>query len=441
MSSLLDLLVRRATVITPAGAVLADLGVVEGKIAVLGPELLHVSAREEIDATGALLTPGMIDAHVHFNEPGRTTWEGFATGTAAAAAGGVTTVIDMPLNSSPATLTPEAFHAKQARAAAAVVKTRLWGGLTPGSLDQLPALHACGVVGFKAFMSASGIEDFARSDHATLRAGMRIIAGLPGMCLAVHAEDEALTARLGGEARAAGRGTPRDFAASRPIEAELLAIREVLDLAGETGCPLHIVHISCAEGLALVAEAKTRGVDVTAETCPHYLLLTVDDLERLGALAKCAPPLRAAADREALWAALARGQVDTIGSDHSPCPPAMKAGPFAEAWGGISGVQHSVPLLHTEAAARGVPAPLLADLLSAAPGRRFHLGADAGLVRVGAPADLCLLSPAGGAPISRASLRDRHRHSPYVGRPLAWSVARTWVDGREVFRAGQSISE
>lgn len=435
MISRLDLLLRHATVVAPSGAFIADLGVAEGKIAALEPALVNVSAHVEIDASGALLTPGMIDTHVHFNEPGRTAWEGFASGTAAAAAGGVTTVFDMPLNSSPATLTPEAFHAKRTCAAAhAVVKTRLWGGLTPGNLDQLAALHACGVVGFKAFMSNSGIDDFSRSDHATLRAGMRIIAGLPGMCLAVHAEDEALTARLAAEARAAGLGSPRDFAASRPIAAELRAIRDVLDLAGETGCPLHIVHVSCAEGLALVAEAKARGVKVTAETCPHYLILTVDDLERLGAVAKCAPPLRAAADREELWAALARGEVDTVGSDHSPCPPEMKAGPFADAWGGISGVQHTVPLLYGEAAARGVPYPRLAELLAATPARRFNLGPHTGLVRIGAPADLCLLRPACDAPITRESLRDRHRHSPYVGRPLAWQVAHTWVDGREVFR-------
>ena len=437
MSSRLDFIIRGATVLTPEGPIRADLGVAEGRIAALAPELIGVSAAAEVDARGCWLVPGMIDAHVHFNEPGRTAWEGFATGTAAAAAGGVTTVFDMPLNSSPATLTPAAYHAKRACAdAAAAVKVRLWGGLVPGNLDQLAALHACGVVGYKAFMSNSGIDEFARSDHATLRAGMKIIAGLPGMCLAVHAEDEALTAQLGAEARVAGRGAPRDFAASRPIEAELRAIRDVLELAGETGCPLHIVHVSCAEGLALVAAAKARGVDVTAETCPHYLTLTVDDLERLGALAKCAPPLREAGDREALWAALARGEVDTIGSDHSPCSPDMKSGrPFAEAWGGISGVQHSVPLLYSEAEARGVPFARIADLLAAAPARRFGLGPDAGVLRVGAPADLCLLVPTGGAVIGREELRDRHRHSPYVGRPLTWAVARTWVDGREVFRA------
>ncbi|MEY4488854.1 MAG: hypothetical protein RIQ79_1362 [Verrucomicrobiota bacterium] len=437
MSSRFDTLLRAVTVLTPEGPLVADLGIAEGKVAALAPSLLNASAREEIYAPGALLAPGMIDSHVHFNEPGRASWEGFATGTAAAAAGGVTMIFDMPLNSTPATVTPEAFHAKQAAAAAgAMVKTRFWGGLVPGNLDQLAALHACGVIGYKAFMSASGIDDFARSDRATLRAGMKIIAGLPGMCLAVHAEDEELTARLGAEARTAARVAPRDFAASRPIEAELRAIRDVLELAGETGCPLHIVHVSCAEGLALVGAAKARGVNVTVETCPHYLMLTVDDLETLGALAKCAPPLREAAEREALWAALARGEVDTIGSDHSPCPPAMKTGrPFAEAWGGISGVQHSVPLLYSEAGARGLPVARLAELLSAAPARRFHLGPEVGVIRVGAAADLCLLAPARGAPISRESLRDRHRHSPYVGRPLAWSVSRTWVDGREVFRA------
>ncbi len=437
MSSRLDTLLRAVTVLTPEGPLVADLGIAEGKVAALAPALLNVSAREEIYAPGAMLVPGMIDSHVHFNEPGRAAWEGFATGTAAAAAGGVTMIFDMPLNSTPATVTPEAFHAKQAAAtASAVIKTRFWGGLVPGNLDQLAALHACGVIGYKAFMSNSGIDDFARSDLATLRAGMKIIAGLPGMCLAVHAEDEDLTAKLGAEAKAAARFAPRDFAASRPIEAELRAIRDVLELAGETGCPLHIVHVSCAEGLALVSAAKARGVNVTAETCPHYLTLTVDDLETLGALSKCAPPLRELADREALWAAVARGEVDTIGSDHSPCPPAMKTEkPFAEAWGGISGVQHSVPLLYTEAEARGLPFSRMAELIGAAPARRFHLGADAGVIRVGGAADLCLLTPARGASITRESLRDRHRHSPYVGRPLAWSVSRTWVDGRDVFRA------
>jgi allantoinase len=434
MSDQIEVIIREATVVTPAGPHRLDVGLAAGRIVVIAAQI-NDHAPTEIVAPAGLLVPGMIDAHVHFNEPGRTSWEGFATGSAAAAAGGVTTVFDMPLNSTPATLDPAAFAAKQARAVAhSRIKTRLWGGLVPSNLDQLAALHACGVVGFKAFMSDSGIDDFVRSDLATLRAGMRIIAGLPGMCLAVHAEDEAITTRLSAEARAENRGTPRDFAASRPIAAELKAIRDVLKLASETGCPLHIVHVSCAEGLALITAAKIAGVNVTAETCPHYLTLTVDDLESLGALAKCAPPLRSVAERDALWGSLGRGELDTIGSDHSPCPPEMKGGrSFAEAWGGISGVQHALPLVYSEGQKRGIPLERLADLLSAASARRFPLPSDHGQIIEGAPADLCLLTPSDGSPITRASLRDRHRHSPYVGLTPAWAVRQTWVDGRTVF--------
>lgn len=432
--SQLDLIIRSAHVVTPQGIQALDLGMANGLIAELSPEISG-SAREELAFEGALLVPGMIDAHVHFNEPGRTDWEGFDTGSAAAAAGGVTTVFDMPLNSSPATVTPEAFREKQACAAArCIVKCRLWGGLIPGFLDQLEPLHACGVVGFKAFMSNSGIDEFPRSDNETLRRGMKIIARLPGMCLAVHAEDEAMTAHLAAEAAQVGRLDPASFVASRPIEAELTAIREVLELADETGCPLHIVHVSCPEGVALIANARRKGVDVTVETCPHYLNLTVEDLDRLGALAKCAPPLRSADVRDRLWQSIARGEVDTIGSDHSPCPPELKAGrPFMEAWGGISGIQHALPLTYSEGLHRGIPAERLAAVLSANPARRFHLGPDSGVIQIGAAADLCLLVPGAGHAIHKSSLKDRHQHSPYVGLTPAWRVHRTWVDGKNVF--------
>ena len=434
--SRLDCLIRGARVLTPEGLHPQELGIADGRIVSLAPSLSEVAA-EEVDANGGLLVPGMIDAHVHFNEPGRTDWEGFASGSAAAAAGGVTTVFDMPLNSSPATLTPEAFEAKRLCSLRHnKVRTRLWGGLVPGNLHQLEPLRDCGVIGFKAFMSNSGINEFARSDTATLRAGMKIIATLPGMCLAVHAEDEALTARLATEMRLAGREDARAFAASRPVDAELHAIREILDLAGETRCPLHIVHVSCAEGIALIQEAKARGVNVTSETCPHYLTLTLEDLDLLGALAKCAPPLRDPNQQTALWRCVASGEVDTIGSDHSPCPPQMKIGrPFSEAWGGISGIQHALPLVYSEGLARGVDAVRLASMLSAEPARRFHLEPGIGHVRVGAPADLCWLRPGSGVGIRRDDLADRHRHSPYVGRRLAWEVQRTWVGGISVFEA------
>ncbi len=433
-----DCVIRDSRVVTPDGVIPVDVGIAEGAIAAMAASLSG-SAREELDASGCLLVPGMIDAHVHFNEPGRTEWEGFATGSAAAAAGGVTTVFDMPLNSSPATVTVEAFDQKiRCSQQHSRVRTRLWGGLVPGNFDQLAPLAERGVVGFKAFMSNSGIEEFSRSDAATLRAGMKIIAGLPGMCLAVHAEDEALTARLGEQARLTGATDPRGFVASRPIEAELLAIREVLDLAAETGCPLHVVHVSCPEGLALIQSAKRAGVDVTVETCPHYLMFTIEDLERLGALVKCAPPLRDEATRSGLWACVARGEVDTIGSDHSPCPPSMKSGrPFAEAWGGISGVQHSLPLMYSEGLSRGIDLVLIASLLSANAARRFHLDPALGQIRPGAPADLCLLRPGRGTPIQRDQLLDRHRHSPYVGTSLAWVVRRTFVAGKTVFESAE----
>ncbi len=429
-----DCIIRSTRIVTPEGPQALELGMNDGVIVELSASISG-SAREELSFDGALLVPGMIDAHVHFNEPGRTHWEGFATGSAAAAAGGVTTVVDMPLNSSPATVTPEAFREKEACAAArSIVKTRLWGGLIPGHLHQLEPLHACGVVGFKAFMSNSGIDDFPRSDAKTLREGMRIIAQLPGMCLAVHAEDEALTARRTAEAIQLGQTDAASFAASRPMEAELRAIQEVLELAGETGCPLHLVHVSCPEGVALAADARKKGIDVTVETCPHYLHLTVEDMIRLGAIAKCAPPLRSSPQREQLWQSIARGEIDTIGSDHSPCPPDLKEGrPFLEAWGGISGIQHALPLTYSGGLDRGIPVQRLAALLSTNPGRRFHLGPDAGALRVGAPADLCLLMPGSGQAILKSDLKDRHQHSPFVGQIPAWKVRRTWVNGKTVF--------
>jgi len=276
-----------------------DIAIADGVIAGFeaGP------AREEIDARRLAILPGVIDAHVHFNEPGRTDWEGWATGTRALAAGGATACVEMPLNAHPPTIDGPAFDAKVAAArASAVVDFALWGGLVPGNLDRLEELAERGVVGFKAFMCDSGIADFPAADPDTLAAGMAKAAELD-LPVAVHAEDPA-TLRT-------PRGTDwRAFVASRPVEAELRAIEQALALAHQTGCSLHVVHVSTAAGVALVA-----GTDATCETCPHYLTLTEDDLETLGTRAKCAPPLRS--DTEALWNAIA--DVDLIASDHSPC--------------------------------------------------------------------------------------------------------------------------
>ena len=294
-----------------------DIGISEGKIIAVAANLAG-SAKVEIEARDLAIFPGVIDAHVHFNEPGRTDWEGFATGSRAAAAGGTTTVFDMPLNAHPPTTNRQTFDLKRAAAeASSLVDFGLWGGLVPGNLPDLEALRDCGVVGLKAFMCNSGIGDFASVDTATLRAGMQRVAELD-LLVAVHAESEETTSALTGAARAAGQKGIRNYLDSRPIAAELEAIRVAIELAAETGCRLHIVHVSCGSGVAVVAEARARGIDVTCETCPHYLILTEHDMEQLGAVAKCAPPLRSNEEQRQLRDRLR--DITTIGSDKSQSP-------------------------------------------------------------------------------------------------------------------------
>jgi len=405
-----DLVIRGGTVVLPdVFPVVADVAVADGLIEAIGPDL--PAGREEVDARGLHVLPGVVDAHVHFNEPGRTGWEGWATGTRALAAGGATACVEMPLNAHPPTVDGAAFDAKVAAArASALVDFALWGGLVPGDLDRLDELAERGVVGFKAFMCDSGIEDFPAVDDDALHAGMERAAAL-GLPVAVHAERPS---RLG---MPAGTGW-RDFVASRPVEAELEAIATALALARETGCRLHVVHVSTGEGVDLVARAE--GVDATCETCPHYLTLTEDDLETLGTRAKCAPPLRTDAEREALWARLGAGRIAFVASDHSPCPPAMKEGDFTAAWGGIAGAQSTLALLLD---AQRLPLPKVAALTSANPAARFRL--PKGRLEPGADADLVLVDL---REHHVPELQDRHKLSPYAGRPVP-RIVRTLVRG------------
>ena len=406
-----DLLIRTAE---------RDIAVADGAIAAFeaGP------ARMEIDARGLDVLPGVVDAHVHFNEPGRTDWEGWATGTRALAAGGATACVEMPLNAHPPTVDGAAFDAKVAAARAhALVDFALWGGLVPGDLDRLDELAERGVVGFKAFMCDSGIADFPAADEDTLAAGMERAARLR-LPVAVHAEDPAALRQPAGT-------DWRAFVDSRPVDAELRAIATAVALAEQTGCALHVVHVSSARGVALVAEAAGRGVDVTCETCPHYLTLTEDDLEALGTRAKCAPPLRTAAERDALWERL--GDVAFIASDHSPCPPDMKRGDFTAAWGGIAGCQTLLPLLLDS---RRLDLPAIAALTAANPARRLKL--PKGELRVGADADLVLVAR---DEIHAPEPHDRHGLSPFAGRPLRGRVVRTLVRGTTVFRDGRIVAE
>ena len=463
--SQLDQIIRGGTVVTHEHAGIADLGIADGKISALSPRIA-TPAREEIDATGLHIFPGLIDSHVHFNDPGRAYWEGIATGSRALAAGGGTMFFDMPLNSSPPTLDGKSFDAKlRVAKETSFTDFALWGGLTPGNLDRLEELAERGVIGFKAFMANSGIEDFSCVDDPTLGKGMKRAAKL-GKLVAVHAESETITSALTQGALAGNRTSVSDYLASRPIRAELDAIQRAIALAAETGCALHIVHVSCGAGVAFVAAAKQQGVDVTCETCPHYLVLTEADVEKLGAVAKCAPPLRTQAAQDSLWQHVVNEAVSTIGSDHSPSPPTMKRGKnFFKIWGGISGVQHTLPLLFTRgsrghaaltsksqadqslltsAATKDQEDPtlsLIARLTSFNVVERFDLPRSKGRIGIGADADFALVDLKQKFTVRTKNLFYRHKRSPYLGRALTGRVVRTILRGRTIFHNGQLVGE
>jgi allantoinase len=433
----LDLVIRDALVVGVRGPERMAISIEAGRIVALSPEPTG-SAKETIDARGLHAFPGVIDAHVHFNDPGRADWEGVETGSAALAAGGGTCFIDMPLNSSPPTLDRASFEAKlSAFGGKARTDFALWGGLTPDNLDRLEELAECGVVGFKAFMSSSGIEDFRSCDDQALFRGMQIAARL-GLPVAVHAENDGMTRALAAAARGAGRTGARDYLGSRPVSAEAEAVSRALLFAAETGCALHVVHTSCSRGVDLVRQAvEARLCDATVETCPHYLLLSEEDVVALGAPAKCSPPLRAVEEREKLVAQVAAGRVDTVGSDNSPSPPEMKTSPdFFSVWGGIAGIQSTLRVLLT----LDLPPRLIADLVSENVARRFKLPGKGG-IRVGSDADISLVDLSGTAVVRTEELLSRHRLSPYIGRTLRGEVKRTFVRGLTVFRDGKVTAE
>ncbi|HET7480647.1 MAG TPA: allantoinase AllB, partial [Rubrobacteraceae bacterium] len=415
-------------------------GISDGVVAAVEPEL-EGSAGMEIDASGLHVFPGLIDAHVHFNEPGRTHWEGFETGSRAFAAGGATTVFDMPLNAYPPTVDGKSFDLKLAAAEkSALVDFALWGAIQPDNLGGMEELAGRGVVGFKAFMSASGTEDFKNVDDLELYEGM-VQAERLGLLVGVHAESQPITSRLTQRALAGVRVSARDYLDSRPVIAELEAISRAILFAEDTGCALHIVHVSTGRGVDLVNDARERGVDVTCETCAHYLMLTEDDLEELGAVAKCAPPLRTAEEREALWERILDGRIPMVTSDHSPCPPEMKSGnDMFRAWGGISGGQSTMQVLLTGGEERGVLLPTLASVTSEAVAGRFGLSKK-GRIEAGYDADLTLVDLDHSGTFKAEDLLYRHKQSPYVGRELKGKVVHTLLRGNPVFSEGRVVSE
>lgn len=437
-----DLILRGATVVTHSGESVSDIGIFGETIAAIAPTL-NSSAKQELNLTGLHIFPGLIDSHVHFNDPGRADWEGLDTGSTAFAAGGGTLFFDMPLNSHPPTLDGESFDLKLSQARSkSVTDFALWGGLVPQNIGHLEELAGRGVIGFKAFMSESGIADFSHADESTLRAGMKKAAALK-LLVAVHAESDSMTKKLAADEIAAGRTSIRDYLNSRPVKAELEAIRMAIDISGETGCALHIVHVSSGSGVALIAEAKAKNANVTCETCPHYLVLTQTDVERLGAVAKCAPPLRPANEQLRLWHHLNSGDIDTIGSDHSPAPPDMKQDSnFFKVWGGISGVQHTLQLLCSSPHLKPQDTlQRIAKLTSYNVARRFLLPATKGRIAVGADADLAVLDMKGQFEVSLADLFYRHKQSPYVGLKLRGRLRRTILRGKTIFQDGKLIAK
>jgi len=418
-----DLLVRGGTIVLPGGEKKTPVAIQHGKV--VGHA--EVEACQVIDATDLLVLPGAVDAHVHYNEPGRGDWEGWETGSRASRAGGATSVVEMPLNAQPPTLDADAFQKKRAVAEnKSCVDFALWGGITPLNLDKLEELGRAGAIGFKAFMVDSGTPDFPGSNPATLKKGMATAAKF-GLPVSIHAESPGPIRQRTEEIRKKGGTSVRDYLSSRPIETELEAIRLACDLAGDTRCRLHIVHVSCPEGIEEIQKARQRGVDVTAETCPHYLVLTDEDMVRLGPPAKCAPPLRSAVMQKGLLQKIHNGEVETIGSDHSPAPGSMKTDPdFFKVWGGISGCQHLLPLLFSA----GLSPLEIAKLTSENPARRLGLHPRKGSLEVGADADFVLIRRQ-ATQVKESELHYRHKITPFIGMNLPVRIEDTYLRGRK----------
>lgn len=398
----------------------------DGVITDVSPYDVDAGAAEVVElAEDEVLLPGLVDTHVHVNEPGRTEWEGFASATRAAAAGGVTTIVDMPLNSIPPTTTVAALAEKHAVAEGRTyVDVGFWGGAVPGNVRDLEGLHSAGVYGFKCFLLDSGVQEFAHLDAAGLAAAMAETARL-GSLLLVHAEDgDSITPCAHGAAYAG-------FLASRPDVAEERAIDLVIETARATGGRAHIVHLSASAAVPALRAAREGGVDVSVETCPHYLHLDAGSIPDGATELKCCPPIRDADNRDALWAALAGGAIDLVVSDHSPCTTDLKrqdTGDFAEAWGGIASLQLGLPVVWTGARERGVPLTDVVQWMATAPAQRVGLSGK-GEIAVGADADLCVFAPDESWVVDPARLHHKNPVSAYAGRTLTGTVRRTWLRG------------
>ena len=434
------MIVRGRRVVTPEGERPAAIHIAAGVIQAI-TRFEDVPAGIPLhDAGESVVMPGLVDTHVHINEPGRTDWEGFSTATRAAAAGGVTTLIEMPLNSIPATTTASAYREKTAAAAGKLwVDVGFWGGVVPENVAELAPLWDAGVFGFKCFLLPSGVDEFRHVSEADLRAAIPGLASI-GAPLLAHSELPGIIAAARAKLAAAPARKYATWLASHPREAENEAISLLLRLAGEFQAPIHIVHVSSADALDALRKAKSNGARITAETCPHYLTFASEEVPDGATEFKCAPPIRESENRERLWSALADGILDFVVTDHSPCPPGMKLpeqGDFMGAWGGVASLQLSLPAMWTQARSRGYAVAQLAAWMCSGPARLAGLGKRKGTIAMGCDADLAIWNPNASFSVDPARLHHRHKVTPYAGRRLEGLVETTFLRGRKIFERGE----
>jgi allantoinase len=438
--------VRSRRVVTPEGVRPALIAVADGKITEVADFSATPRTGELLDVGDKMVLPGLVDTHVHVNEPGRTEWEGFATATRAAASGGTTTIVDMPLNCLPATTTVEALREKRKAAnSQSWIDYGLWGGVVADNHEHLAALAEAGVLGYKCFLAEPGIDGFSRVTEKQLEAAMGVIARAR-VPLLTHAE-------LPGPIDAARRSLEgvhhtdwrkfQTYLRSRPDEAELEAIRLMIQLARQTGCHVHIVHLSSSKALPDLRSARQEGLPVTAETCPHYLHLAAEDIPDGATQYKCAPPIRSRENREQLWSALREGVIDLIATDHSPCPPGMKQfgeGSFEKAWGGIASISIGLHIVWSEARRRGFTISDVVRWMAEKPAALAGLAGRKGRIQEAYDADLVVFDPDASFRVEKSLLHYRHPISPYLGEVLQGEVQLTFVRGKKVYDHGRFAS-
>ena len=427
--------VRSRRVVTPDGVRPATILIDDGVIAAVSP-YQEVTAGSAIDYGDAVIGPALVDTHVHINEPGRDDWEGFSFATQSAAAGGVTTLIDMPLNSIPPTTSTEALEEKLGAARQqCAVDVGFLGGVVPGNARELRGLHHAGVFGFKAFMCDSGVAEFAAAAPADLRQALLVLSHLDAL-LMVHAEDPE---RIRAPSVAAARRHD-DWLETRPAAAEIRAVERLIEMSREFGARIHVVHVSSPETARLIGDARAAGVKISAETCPHYLAFAAEEIPDGATEYKCAPPIRDAAAREGLWEALRQGWIDLVVSDHSPAPPSLKlrdVGDFLVAWGGIASLQLRLPAVWTGARDRGFSIEDVTRWTAEAPARLIGLEDRKGRLVPGNDADFVVWHPEQEFVVEEADLRHRHKLTPWLGRRLAGVVEATYLRGEPVYRRGE----